>query len=379
MADAVEFRVEALPPAAELEAEWRALEAVARPSFFTSWAWIGSMLGAIPAAHRPLLLRGRVRGDTAALALLGSSITTRRHGLVRSRGLYLNETGDRHYDAMTIEHNRILAAPEREPAVLDALLGWFAGLGRDADELHLSGSFCRFSAAALAAHRLMRSEIAVPSYSIELDRLAAGDGGLDPALSANARQQLRRAFRRFEAEGPLRLRAAASETEAQLWFGGLKELHIVSWARRGAAHSFSGEFFEPFHRMLIARGFAEGAVQIVRARAGRRVIGYLYNFVRDGHVYAYQSGFDDADPRDRPGAVTHALAIRYACRRGLRVYDFMAGHNRLKASFATRCEPMLWQVVQQPRLAFRFEHLARRLKALIQTTKKPLADGADGR
>jgi hypothetical protein len=40
----------------------------------------------------------------------------------------------------------------------------------------------------------------------------------------------------------------------------------------------------------------------------------------------------------------------------------MAGRNRLKESFATRCEPMLWQVVQQPRLAFRLEHLARRLK-----------------
>ena len=36
----------------------------------------------------------------------------------------------------------------------------------------------------------------------------------------------------------------------------------------------------------------------------------------------------------------------------------MAGRNRLKESFATRCEPMLWQIVQQPRLAFRLEDFA---------------------
>jgi hypothetical protein len=47
------------------------------------------------------------------------------------------------------------------------------------------------------------------------------------------------------------------------------------------------------------------------------------------------------------------------------VYDFMAGRNRLKESFATRCEPMLWQIVQQPRLAFRLEHFARQFKQAL--------------
>ncbi len=185
-------------------------------------------------------------------------------------------------------------------------------------------------------------------------------------LSANARQQLRRAMRHFAAQGPLRFRGAATEAEAQSWFTGLKELHCASWERRGVAHAFHNEVFEKFHRRLIAHSFADGTVQLGRARAGKRVIGYLYNFRREGYVYAYQSGFADADPRERPGVVTHALAIGHAFRSGMRVYDFMAGRNRLKESFATRCEPMLWQVVQQPRLAFRFEHLARRLSERIR-------------
>jgi CelD/BcsL family acetyltransferase involved in cellulose biosynthesis len=355
-----------LPPLAELEHEWRALEAVAHPSFFISWAWIGNLLAMIPAASRPMLLRGRARGGTVALALLGNTVNRRRHGLIRSRGLYLNETGDPRFDALTIEHNGILSAAGNDPVIIEALLSWFAEARGEADELHLSGSLQRPPAAALAAHRLICREIAKPSYSVDLGLLAASDGALDPVLSANARQQLRRALRHFEAQGPLQSREAATEAEAQGWFSGLKALHCASWERRGIAHSFGSEIFETFHRRLIERCFAEGMVQLVKASAGARVIGYLYNFQRDGHVYAYQSGFEDGDPRERPGVVTHALAIRHAFRSGMRIYDFMAGRNRLKESFATRCEPMLWQVVQQPGLAFRIERLARRLKQRIR-------------
>ena len=362
----VAFRREALPPLAELEREWRALEAGSHPSFFISWAWIGSLLAAIPAASRPMLLRGCAQGETVALALLGSATARHRHGLIRARGLYLNETGDPRFDAMTIEHNGILSAAGSEPAVLDALLAWFAGLRGEADELYFSGSLERLPEAALAAHRLMLSRVATPSYSVDLRLLAASDGALDPVLSANARQQLRRAFRRLTAQGPMRLREAATEAEAQSWFTGLKALHCASWGRRGIAHSFSNGFFEGFHRRLIERSFGEGAVQLIEVRAGERVIGYLYNFRRDGRVYAYQSGFADADPRERPGVVTHALAIRHAFHTGMLVYDFMAGRNRLKESFATRCEPMLWQVVQRQRFALRLEQFARRLKRAIR-------------
>jgi len=49
----------------------------------------------------------------------------------------------------------------------------------------------------------------------------------------------------------------------------------------------------------------------------------------------------------------------------------MAGLNRLKESLGTRWEPMLWQVFQQPRLAFRLERLGRRLKHTFDA-QKPL-------
>jgi len=368
----IEFSREALPPPAALETEWRTLEAMARPSFFTSWQWIGTLLAAVPTAHRPSLLRGVAGGETVGLALLGRGVARRRHGLVRSRALYLNETGDPRFDSITIEHNGILAEVGHEAAIVDRAIAWFADLGDEADELHISGSVRRLSEATVEGRGLGRSETTLPSYSLDLGLLSSSDGELYPVLSANARQQLRRALRHFESYGPLRLSVARTTAEGLGFFTELKALHCASWERRGRKHSFSGEFFEPFHRLLIERSFAGGGTQLLRASAGDRIIGYLYNFGFGDRIYAYQSGFADADRRERPGIVTHALAIRHAFQSGARVYDFMAGRNRLKESFATRCEPMLWQVLQQPRLVFRLEHLTRRVKHAI-IARKPLS------
>jgi CelD/BcsL family acetyltransferase involved in cellulose biosynthesis len=359
------FRHEPLPPLSELEREWRSLEAAGHSSFFTSWHWIGTVLTAVPPASRPKLLRGTVHGETVALALLGAGYHRRRRGLVRSRCLYLNETGDPRFDALTIEHNGILAAAEWELVVWDELVGWFASLRNEADELHISGSQRRLPEAALGKLGLGCHETSLPSYSVELCRLDGSDGEIYPVLSAGARQQLRRALRYFERVGALRVVEAPTVAEALTFFSAMKALHCASWERRGKTHSFTGEFFEPFHRLLIERSFAAGGTQLLKAFAGDRVLGYLYNFRLGNRVYAYQSGFADADRRERPGIVTHFLAIRHAFRSGARVYDFMAGRNRLKESFATRCEPMLWQTVQQPRLAFRLEHFARQFKQAL--------------
>jgi CelD/BcsL family acetyltransferase involved in cellulose biosynthesis len=298
--------------------------------------------------------------------LLGANESRRRHGLVRARSVHLNETGDPRFDTLTIEHNAVLTAAGFEAVAWDELVAWFATVYDETDELYVPGARRRFPEDAVEGRGLRRTEAALPSYSIDLGLLEESGGELYPVLSANTRQQLRRALRHFERFGPLHLLEAETKGEALGFFTSMKALHSVSWERRGKPHSFTGEFFESFHRRLIDRSFDEGGTQLLSACAGDRIIGYLYNFRLGNRVYAYQSGFDLADRRERPGIVAHALAIQHAFRSGARVYDFMAGRNRLKESFATRCEPMLWQVIQQPRFLFRMEHLARRLKRVFR-------------
>ena len=111
-------------------------------------------------------------GRDVGLALLGAGTTRRRHGLVRSRALYLNETGDPRFDAITIEHNGILAPCGQEQVVFDSAIAWFAELGDIADELYISGSAHRLSEKTVEGRGLGRTESALPSYSVDLGLLS---------------------------------------------------------------------------------------------------------------------------------------------------------------------------------------------------------------
>ena len=214
-------------------------------------------------------------------------------------------------------------------AASDALIRWFAEYGaREADELHVGGSMQPLPGDDLAQRGLYREQSAVPSYWVALDLLVESDGELYPVLSSNARQQLRRAIRHFEKFGKLRLDRASDRGEAREFFAELKELHIATWQSRGKPHAFSRPFFEAFHQELIERHVADGVVQLLRASAGSRLIGYLYNFRFSDRVYAYQSGFAYGERRAGPGCGC-------ACARDPGCLPF----RRLRLRFSRRPQP----------------------------------------
>ena len=352
------YTLEPLPRLDDLARAWQALEPLASPSFFTSWAWIGSLLETMPERGAMALLRGVAMGDTVALAVLGRH-TTWRHGLLRTHGLFLNRSGDPRLDCTFIEYNGLLARRSCAGATLDHFADWFLAEAPDADELHLSGIL----APAQPAHGALQTVQSLPTFSVDLTRVGDAGGDVAALLSPNTRQQLRRALHAYDADGKLRLREAAVRDEALAFFDGLKRLHVASWQRRGKAHAFANPHFETFHRHLIEHHTA--CVQLLQIAAGDHVLGYLYNLRRDGHVYAYQSGFADADRKRRPGVISHYLAINHNHARGARIYDFMAGRNRLKESFATDRHTLYWQIVQRPCLKYRLEHAARAVKGML--------------
>ena len=185
--------------------------------------------------------------------------------------------------------------------------------------------------------------------------------GLMSSLSRNSRQQLRRSMRAYERKAPLSIDVARDTQTALEFFAQMKALHVRSWMRREHRHAFSNPFFETFHRSLIRRGAADGTVDLLRVSAGDRVIGYLYNFLRDGTVSSYQSGFDDADRQLRPGYVCHALAIAHYAAAGMSSYDFLGGTNRLKQTFGPERYELCWYYLHKNTSAFRVNALARRV------------------
>ena len=333
---------------AAVEQAWRALESRADASFFRSWTWVGCQ--ADIRFNRPVLLEARWRGRVVALGLLNRS-----GWWLEPDTLWLGESGRRDLDAVFVEHNGLLIETGRSAwlgrrclAALAAapLGGRFPWRGR---RVLLNGVDTAQIAAPGSPLRT-RISSAQPAPMVDLAALRATGTVYFESLSANTRSQLRRSNRRYEATGPLRIERAATLPEALAYLDALALLHQQTWTRRGRPGAFANPAFLSFHRALVGRGLADGAIDLMRITARERVIGYLYNFRYRGRVCAYQSGFayDASEPQLKPGLTCHALAIGQALSDGCTHYDFLAGDSRYKRSLANAEQTLYWVELLPP-------------------------------
>lgn len=355
---------------AALEGKWRELEQRSSCSFFQSWTWIGAWLSQLPETSRLYLLEVFDGERLIGLAVFGAR-TLSRHGFVRSRALLLHETGSPEMDRMTIEYNSILAETGREGEVVIAGVDGVGNAEFACDELMVSGVEAGAFEMWGRAVRGKRWRI-VPNresncYFVDLDALRKRGGDYLAQLSANTRQQVRRSMKAYEKSGSLELSVASSAETAVEYLHALQQLHDAHWRGRGEGGAFPSQFTRNFHDRLVRDAAARGELQMLRVTAGDEVVGLLYNFVRDGHVYFYQSGLKyTEDPKLRPGLVCHYLAVMHNLNAGNRIYDFLAGGQRYKQSLAAAEVRMFWFSLQKPRLAFALERLLKRAKRLLR-------------
>lgn len=361
MRDASQISVSLTPvdDFAALACLWTDLQQRSRPSFFTSWGWIGCWLKCLPSNVHAQVLTATVNGVVVGLAIVCER-SQRRRKLLVSEGLFLNETGDESLDELTIEHNGILADSTCEAEVDRACLDFLLAQRSDWDELFFSGiddtnrlsPVLRTPPAGIDV-RLFK-EAACATVNLAAIRQSGGD--YLAKLSSNSRQQVRRAMRQCEQSGPLTVETPRTLSEAEQFFDELKCLHQAYWQGKGKPGAFGSDFCDCFHRTLIAERWPEGEIQLLKVRAGDHLLGYLYNFVFAGRVLSYQSGFAyEENPKRKPGIVTDVLAVQHNLERGAAVFDFLAGNERYKQSLATDSSTMRWFVWQRPRWRLRVE------------------------
>ncbi|SEE52211.1 Acetyltransferase involved in cellulose biosynthesis, CelD/BcsL family [Bradyrhizobium erythrophlei] len=342
MPDAVtDVSLEALESIAWLETAWKELEARATHSFFLSWLWIGTWLRHIPDGTQPHVLVARSSGKIVGLAIICRRRAWRLGPHARARWL-LNESGDTRFDRLFIECNSILAEQPATiiPAGLDALTSRL----RRADQLVLSGIDADLELAArrAAGKAGLVSEVKQADTALWVDFAKARQQKKDyrATLGRSTRQAVSRAMRLYAERGPLEFQIMETTTEALAAFDLLSDFHRSRWGRKGA---FANPGFRPFHEELIARGVPTGAVRISRTLVGDQTVGVVYNFVHDGRVLNYQSGFlYESDGRIKPGLVSHVLAIEDSISRGESGYDFLAGGAGHKAHLANSEYAMKW-------------------------------------
>jgi CelD/BcsL family acetyltransferase involved in cellulose biosynthesis len=348
--------------------DWRALESRADHSFFQSWSWIGAWLELLPREVIPLAARFTCAGQTVGLGILVER-HTRRYGLWRTVAYALNETGERALDSIFIEDNGWLMDRSFAAAILASAPQLLTEvLPQRRHEIVLSGVTGEYLAAPGAG---LATSIRMRRASFILDLTGPGIA----RFGKNTRYQIRKAMRDYGALGPLEAIAATSAGEAREYLGALSRLHQTHWRARGKPGAFAEPFFVAFHDRLIASAFERGEIELVRIRAGKHEIGFLYNFVHHGRVYAYQSGFDYALlPRGHPGLLCHWFAIERHRAMGREAYDFLAGDNQLKRNLSSATAELFWIVWRRDRPWLRW----RRGLGTALTAGRPVTLGRSG-
>lgn len=354
------MQLELLDPQQErtaAQAVWNGLAAVCPHSYFLSWGFVETWLDSLPSGTNVKLAVLREGGVATGAAFLGHGRVVRQK-VFRSDAWLLHQTGSRTLDQLYVEDNAILC----DPAARITLREFLAQLPGRWEELYLSGVDPRSATGKLLEQvppgfRLLIAN-RIPAPFVELE--AARRKDYLALLSSNTRSQVRRCYKLYEGRGPLRREVASDTASALDIYGELVDLHQRWWQRRGQAGAFASAYFDSFHRSLIERRFGAGEIQLIRVRCGEETIGCLYNFVWNGTVSFYQSGFRmEEDNRLKPGFICHTEAVRHNAECGNAVYDFMASFDEYKVRMATHQRELVWARIQKPRLKFAVERVMR--------------------
>ncbi|WP_420970690.1 GNAT family N-acetyltransferase [Bradyrhizobium sp. B120] len=294
----------------------------------------------------------------------------------RARWL-LNETGDARFDRLFIEYNGIVAERALAAPVVAACLEALAHSLSASDELVLSGIDLDFEgvASGVAGRAGLLTEVREADVArwVDFSKIGAKNGSYRASLGRSTRQAINRAARLYAERGPIEFRIMETTSEALAAFDVLAGFHQSRWGSKG---SFVNPGFRPFHEELIARGVPGGAIRISRTLVAGQTIGVLYNFVHEGHVLNYQSGFlYEPDGRLKPGLVSHVLSIEDSISRGERGYDFLAGFSRHKCQLANAEHAMTWIVLGADTLERRLEERLRRARQALGRLLRKQASG----
>lgn len=358
----------------ELGLLWRDLQARADITFFLSWDWMEAWIAEL--GEMPPILIGEAGGALVLLGLLVPRLRREAAGAIRVRGLHLHATGRANVDVIAHEYNGFLVdrawAGQADAAAVAWLLGRRIGANRY-DELHVKDIEADRAPPLIAPGAMVRELSRKPSWRVDLDAVRAGGTSYLDTLSANARQQIRRALRLYGERGPVTAERAADPATALEWLDALATLHQRHWTARGEPGGFAFPFFTAFQRRLVAACVPRGSVEIVRVSAGTEPIGYVYNLMTGGHVLAFVTGFvNEDDPRIKPGLVSHTMCIERHLDDGAHLYDFMAGRYRYKATLGRPGPELVYLQLQASTPMTRAEQAARavwdRLKRLRPTS-----------
>lgn len=297
---------------ATLEAEWAALHALvpgATPFLHPQWhaVWLRNFGG----DATPVFLS--IRRDEE---LIGVAAFDMERDMARELG-----------DHNVRDYAGPLALPGEEDAVAAGILEWlredltpgvtFWGLPADAP---MTGALERAGTLGWTVER--GHEAVCPGVDLPGDFEA-----YVAALSKKDRHELRRKMRNLEAAGQAGFWSADTPGGIAAKLDRFFELMRIS---RGDKDEFLTPSMEAFFRDLAATFSALGMLRLSTLTLDGAEIAMTLAFEDAETVYLYNSGYDPAFAHLAAGLVSKAWAIRDACERGKKRFDFLRGEEEYK-------------------------------------------------
>lgn len=352
----------------EVKKIWINLLAKCPHNFYLSWGWKEVWLKNLPKDCNLSLLVG-FKNKIPIFAFFIGSRKEYRYGVLNTHQISLNSTTIKFLDKLSIEYNAILMDPEITLSLgtliqLMPITNW--------DEFHFRSIalnyFPNFEFKINLHDKYIIQKKDLFSYYVDLKIVRDADMNYMSLLSSRRRKRLREYLKAYKKEGKILTIAANTKDEALSMYEELKKFHQKTWVKRGDPGAFSNEYFDEFHRNLIASRFNKNEIQLLHIKCGQDTIGYLYNFIFNGQVLGYQCGFNYPSRKVfSPGMICIYFAVLYNAEIGLDYYNFGEGEAYYKKTLSTDCAEMQNILVQKKNIKFAIEN---KLKKIFHSIRK---------
>ena len=345
-----------------LAQKWQDLEQRADCSVFLSWLWIGNWLDLV---KEPIYVIESYQGDNIVGLGFFVEKTRRVLGIYPVKQCWLHRTGNAKQDQIWIEYNDFLLDGQYEKVVRDEMV---KALCHDKNSASIQEIVVGLSSPCVlkAFSRVFdqsRTVIASRGYSVDLE--AIKHGYLQDILSKNTRSQLRRSHKLLNSQGTLSFRVVTNKQQILSLLPKIADAHIGRWQGSVEGSGFTNSVFTTFHQGLINND-ESNVVQVAVLSLEDNDIGYLMNFVYDQQVYFYLSAITKTfDSKIKIGMTLHSEAIQYYLAQGLKIYDFLGGEARYKASLSNHGYDLNMVCFYKNHPVLRMEDLLRKAKALL--------------
>jgi len=342
-----------------LKERWLSIQSREDVPFFLTWSWISCWLS----TYQPSLIvvTAHYNNHVVAIGLFTRSIQKRR-GFITSAQIRLHQMGEPLKDQIWMEYNDFISLSMHREAAVNACL---KALESDSqwDEIILTMMSAHRATEVAKANPQAVLDLYRPCYAVDLNTIRLTDRNYLDFLTSNTRYQVTRSMRLYQKKySEVELQVASTREEALEFFREAAPLHILRWEDSG----YHNDQFVRFHENLITDSFDEGAIALLKVKAGNEIIAIMYYHINHKSVYFYLHGLKyEKNSKLKPGLVAHTLATQYFIDQGMNGYDYMGGYSQYKEQLADLSEKLVTVVIQRPRSRFRIENMARDIKRRI--------------